>query len=399
MSEWSVQMVTAFGRGESLARALQAEDFDVQIFDLTSAFGSEYRRGLGPFPLSEGTYLPEHEDLWTASTPLRRGLTVWLKEGPVEFSGRMSHFFLENHAAFRGAVQNTIGRDFDEDWLRRFLCQFTSAFHQETWLAGASQPFTITQPLRRTPAILEKPHSGYENFRDKPGYHECKGLLDLQIESSRILEIEVEAGQPMAASGSQWIWCLSSYETEVLSPSVASMLFSSDVRRPEWLWVEWSGRAERGPWSEGFPSYTVVLEDVHLPWVYSNMFILEWHDSEKFSIWMKVPAESARNPHQREVWVHDVLRILNRRLEMAKWQIDTKGFGICPHSVVFPRRKREWAEPGWKNWDWIAPESIGRLDLGSRFGRELKSLQRIQNWRSDMLKKQGDAGDSAIHAP
>ena len=79
MSElWPVNIVSAFGRGETLALALQDEGFDVRIIDFTKALGADWNTGAGPFPVAQKAYLPKQEKFLQELRPLPRGLTFWL---------------------------------------------------------------------------------------------------------------------------------------------------------------------------------------------------------------------------------------------------------------------------------------------------------------------------------
>ena len=401
MSVQRVNIVTAFGRGESLALALQNEGFSVGVYDLTEAFPFEYRRGAGPFPFVKQPPLQTHTEIFDQTQPLNRGLVLWLKDGPIEFSGPMARFYVEHHEAFRNAVQRTVGENFDTDWIRRFLRQWTSPYHMEPWMTDRGPSFPVDRPLGLIPRARERDAISFERLQGRPiDYIRCTQLKDVQIQSSRLIEVEVGTGSVTAVTGDQWIWCLSSLETLSLSEQVAEALFNRDIRRPEWLWISMHGDVERGPWVDGFPRYSVVINDVYLPWTHANAVMLEWIDKDKFEIWMKVPAETTRDPNQRLGWAQEVERLLTSKLALGRWKIDANAFSICPHSFVFSYAQREWAEPGWKNWDWIAPETAGRLDFTARFEREEQALRRITQWRIDQLKKQGGRkNDQAVHAP
>lgn len=399
MNPWSVNIVTAFGRAENLALALHDKGFYVNLYDLTDAFPSEYRHGTGPFPIIRQAFLGPHESFFDSLTELPKGVAVWPKTGPLEFAGPMAAYFVERDPAFMAAVQDQPQKAFNEDWLRRLLWHWTSPYHFESWGAGSGTRFPVDKPLGLVARPREKLRMSFDRFQGQPNYHRAKGLKDIQIESGQITELEVDVGRPSAVRAPQWVWCLSSQETESIHPPVAETLFSRDIRRAEWLWMSMPGEAERGPWSDGFARSSIVIDDIHLPWTHANMFILEWIDESVFEVWLKVPAEAGRDVSKRTSWAADVERILNNRLSLAKFRVDPMAYKVCPNSPVFPDYMKEWKPPGWKNWDWIAPETLSRLDLSARFEGEVQSFQRLMNWRNDQIKKQGVRGDQALHAP
>ncbi len=142
------------------------------------------------------------------------------------------------------------------------------------------------------------------------------------------------------------------------------------------------------------------MGDLHLPWVYANTFSLRWVDTEVFELWMKVPAADALNDStRRERWAEEARALLNARLPQAIWSVDPNLWSICPHSPVYSPEVAEEGRPGWKNWDWIAPEALARLDFSARFEREAECYNRLVQWRTVEMKKQGARRDNALHAP
>lgn len=401
-TEWQVNIVTAYGRGESLALELIAQGFKVHVFDVTDSLPAEYRRGVGPFPLAPGIHMPSQQYLMDESEPLKRGMVLWLREGPVEFGGPMAPFYQENHPSLkRVAGAERPSNHFSEDWMRRFLLDWASPFYREPWQVNQGTAFPALSEVRLLPATAEKNLCTFDRYVSAGHpFQFVQKIVDVQIESGRLTEIEIESGQVTAIRAPQWVWCLSSHETHLLSPSVAEALFSRDVRHPEWLWMNFMGKCERGPWFEGFPEYLVALDDFHLPWVYANMFVMQWLNQDAFRVWVKVPTHASRDNTNRKKWASEIARLLNERFALGRWQIEDQKWSICPNSLIFSERVREWAEPGWKNWDWIAPETLPRLDMAARLEREAASLKRIVQWRSDQIKKQGPRNnDTSVHAP
>jgi hypothetical protein len=230
-------------------------------------------------------------------------------------------------------------------------------------------------------------------------YLPCEKLQDVQVEGGRINELEVLVGRPMAVRSPQWIWCLSSEESAKLGATVSNQIFSNRIRIPEWRWLSLQGHCDRGPWTSGFPEYTIVINDIHLPWAYANAVLLRWTEPDSFRAWIKVPGAACMEPDKRAEWAADIARQLSRRLAPAKWSLDSQSWLLCPHSPVFKANAHEENVPSWKNWDWIAPETIARLDLSSRLEKEGQAFHRLIHWRNEQIKKQGVRRDHAVHAP
>lgn len=393
-------MISAYGRGETLALALQDIGFDVQIMDFTEALGPEFERGVGPFPVASTAFIPKQESFLSEVRPLKRGITFWLPDGPLELSGPMSDFFAGRDPAIKH-LRTSPGPDFASDWLRRFMKMWTSPYHWDAWQASVPPvTFPYADKIGLVPPTKEARVMGFERFQTLGNkYFGAAILRDVQFENSRILELEVESGRREAYRSPQWIWCLSSDETDRVGVEVAQSLFHDKIRRPEWRWISFQGRCDRGPWSSGFPEYTVMLNDLHLPWAYANMMVLRWTESDVFQVWMKVPASACFKEERRFEWAEEARAHLVKRLPLAGWTLEHTAWSVCPHSCVYDLSVQEDSIPGWKNWDWIAPETLARLDISARLEREAAAYQRLVSWRADQMKKQGARRDQPLHTP
>lgn len=143
------------------------------------------------------------------------------------------------------------------------------------------------------------------------------------------MEVELDNGSPLAARAAQWVWCLSSEETEKVGAKVAQALFPRGMRKAAWRWIGFEGRAMRGSWSTGFPEYINVIGDVHLPWTYSNNLILRWTEPDHFHVWMMAPASSAAIEIRQQEWARDIEAMSNGRLPMAEWKLGDKPASSC----------------------------------------------------------------------
>lgn len=402
MSSFTVNIVTAFGRAETLALALETAGFSVKVIDFSSAFGPEWRRGAGPFPLLKKEFTPAQAPLVAEARRLSRGLVLWLKDGPIELGGEMQNFFIGQHKAVRDLrAKGNFGTSFEESWLRRFINLWAAPHFHESWEGGSTKSaFPFDGELSVIPTSVESRVMSFERYQTlELKYLAASGLHDVQFEGSRLSELEVDKGSPVAVRAQQWVWCLSTEETSRLGAKVATALFPRGVTTPEWRWVGFQGRAARGPWSSGFPEYMNVIGDIHLPWMYANNLILRWIEPDLFHVWMMVPADAAFQPERTRVWVEDAERLLSERLPLAEWKISGDAPWICPNSPVYPTEAASVSAVAWKNWDWIAPETLSRLDLSARLEREAESLDRLVQWKNEQMKKQGARGDHALHAP
>jgi hypothetical protein len=47
--------------------------------------------------------------------------------------------------------------------------------------------------------------------------------------------------------------------------------------------------------------------------------------------------------------------------------------------------------------EWIAPETLSRLDWVARLEAEATAFERLSDWRTDQMRKQGAERDHTLH--
>lgn len=388
---WSVNLVSAFGRGETLALALQENGFQVRILDFTEALPEEYHRGLGPFPIVKHDFLPAQKEFLNEVRPLPGSISFWLPDGPVELGGRLGLFYSDTRSDVKTWREDSKATDFNSTWLRRFLRQWAAPYYSESWKEDRQAIFPAELELGLIDHAKEPMAASFEHFADL-GHQRtsCKKMESVVIESRRIQQLD-------GWKSDQWIWCLSGHETKAISEKVAGQVFPHGPSEPQWVWLSMNVRHQHGPWSNGIPDYTVILNDLYLPWTHTNLAILRRLEQDVYRCWLRVPFTQAADPAHRGAWAQQLRASLEKRLPMAKWQIESQRYSVCPHSPVYSPELKDNHGNNWKNWDWIAPESLVRLDYSARLESEAFSFQRLTEWRNDQIKKQGASRDQALH--
>ena len=400
MSGWSVNMVSAFGRGETLALALHENGFQVRVFDFTAAFPQEYQRGSGPFPILDKAFAPVQREFLNEIELQPQGLTFWLKDGPMELTGPFAPVHIHSHPEIQVWKTEATGGDFSRQWLVKFLEQWAAPFFSESWSVFYDSSFPAEQPLGTVPADRQASIFSFERLRVKGiDVVPCTFVRDLQVQSGRITEVEFEAGSAMAVQAPQWIWCLSTHETSTFGESAAVKLFGKNISSPDWAWVSFKGTMHKGPWTAGLPQSFIVIGDVYLPWCYGNMAVIQRSDDLRFRCWLKVPRAGMHEIDARRQWSKDLEAILWQRLPMAEWKIDSADWSVCPHSEVYASTHQGARFTQWRNLHLIAPQSMERLDMSARLEREAMTFRKLLQWRNETAKKEGARSDHALHTP
>jgi hypothetical protein len=397
LSDWTVNLVSAFGRGETLALALHENGFQVKVLDFTSAFAPEYQRGFGPFPVVDKAFSIAQRELLNDVTAQTQGLTLWLGDGPIELTGPLASVHIHSHPEIQAWKTNSLSGDFSRTWLQHFLRQWTSPYFSESWGEALDTVFPAELALGDIP---DQKFHGFERMKPKKiEVLNCSALRDVQLQGNRVANVEIEAGNSMALNAQQWVWCLSSSETEKMGKTAARKLFGREIFQPEWAWLSFGGVMSKGPWTAGLPNSVVVIGDVYLPWYYSNVAVLKRVDETRFRIWIKVPRSRAGDIDARRGWASELQRLMTQRLPLAAWKMDSGDWNLCPHSEIYPASLRGKRVNQFKNWNLIAPSMLKRLDLSARLEVEAETFKRLQQWRNQESKKQGGRRDHALHAP
>ncbi len=400
MKDWQVGLITAFGRGETLALALHENGFQVQVLDFTSAFPEHYHRGPGPFPVIDHPFIPAQREFLNHLIRFPKGLSLWMDDGPLELSGPMSEVHRSANPELKALKSGATSGEFAEVWLERFLRQWASPFYAEPWVETSDARFPYDQPLGVVPAPLEARVMNVDRLHSKAiEIRNCVGFLDVRLHAQRIVELEVDCGSAGGVQANQWIWCLSSSETKKINAAIAEQIFFRGIAEPEWAWISFEGSMEKGAWCDGLPKACVVIGDAHLPWTYANAVILRRIDDTQLRYWMKVPRNRIDDIDVRRTIAQNVRTLLMKRLPLAEWKVDSAQWSLCPHSEIFSADQRSESPATWKNWDWISPETLPRLDMSARFEREAASFKRLIQWRNEQKKKQGARDDHSLHAP
>lgn len=391
---WTVTIVSAFGRGETLALALVEHGFQVQVLDFTEALNENSHQGAGPFPILKTAYIPAQKDFLNPAVLLGQGMGFWLPDGPIELTGAMAEYHSTSRADVKNWRTGQKGNTFDTDWIQNFLTQMTSAYHRESWQTPIGSAFPAQMECGLIPTEDEAKSASFERYRNmKHPYQALASITGVDIDGRRLQSVE---NGETSFKAERWVWCLSAYESEKIAGAVAQKIFQQ-VNTPVWVWSAFDVKLTRGPWSNGFPEYFVLLSDLHLPWTHANMAIMRRLGSDHFRAWMKVPFAKAADPASRTGWAADLAASLMARLPLAKWQVSGGEPNICPHSPVFEAGAKDHHSRGCRNMEWIAPETLARLDWSARLETEAEVFERLSDWRTDQMRKQGAERDHTLH--
>lgn len=386
-----VNLISAFGRADGLAVELKRRGFSVTLYDFTKQMAQGQDLSGGPFPLVVGsTALELLNNVKEAELP--RGIVFWLPQGPLELSGPMAEYFSSQNLAIQylreGGLRRRRANDFSIEWMSQFLYQLASP-----WLTESTKAYSMNGTFPYDQALVLLKDATYlavleKNARDA-------GVEYIKAETMPSIELD---GRRIKGSAS-WVWCLSSFATQNLSEDLAKKLFP-EVLEPDWQWVRMDLRSSIGTWWSGVPSWSIVIEDIYLPWTHDNMFVLRKRSGGNWEAWMKVPFHRLSEPTAWHAWARGVENVLLRRLPHGQWRADESSLKTGPQGSIYDFEKRNWQAPNLSNFYFCAPEVLPRLDVACWNETMVKFIPKLEDAAGrEARRAKGAQNDQTLHAP
>jgi hypothetical protein len=417
--EYDVAIVSAFGRGELLARELKTRGLKVALMDVSEALGNRNLADLeGPFPVARpNPLLPSHLE-WLMShsfDEIPNGLSVWLPSGPVEFRGPLADFYASARpevAFFReyfpGGAQPSVKRTdisgklnelrFEEKWVTEFAHGFCSnEFSASTDCHVNGEAFPLGQ-------MVQSPIFRSDRIEENRAELESTGIR--WIKAEKMGEMEVERGRLVGLSHQdellrceQMIWCLSSEETFSISRALGRQLFPRGVTSSRWAWRRFQVHSPKNSLDFIVPPYVVLIDDIYFPWAYENLMVLKRRKPGLSDVWVRLPSENSRKPDQLKKFTKKLEEKLRARFRGLAHEVEPFWDEGPPLFPVFePEQLRSFVKPPFANLTFEGPEVLPRQDWAGRFQGQVATLMAIVTKKKKEKEKE-KSDDLALHAP
>lgn len=308
-----VLILSAFGRGHSLAMALAAKEIPVTLLDISSQLGrSSPEEWEGPFGLNLSGLTGIQKERMNEDDPIipqGNGFTLLVPSGPIELKGPVTEFRLKA----LGFSQETIDllriqrisdsevsmltqQGFDKNWILAALKSFPSSrlmrgltnlkldqFYlpnadfavRDVSRAGVNR--SIEAASRRL--VVTRPSGALRGLSDlKRGASRKLEFSEGQLETSEVLEYQM------------LVCCLTSEEVHFVSPKIAEKLFPAGAVKPLWYWNKFRFKLAANPEREALPHHSLWLRHPDLPWVHDNFVVVQRTASpELVDVWCRLP--------------------------------------------------------------------------------------------------------------
>ena len=412
-----VIIVSIFGRGLWIAKSLIEKAIPVVWVDLSFKAGQLGRLDIeGPFPIIQSTRLSEQQlDFWLGNDkckPLNSGLTFLTQRGPLElrseFSGQrgLNLGLDEENFKYLEALSQPPIRE-------KSRSKLTKLNLTESWLSHFAHQFMSLQDIPAARALSEgKACELLANLYCRQGRDWHKDLVALSEDSALLSvfnDVEVEDiafGDRKTPSGlllkkessevikcSNLIWALGSAETQRISPRLAEVIFRSQQKEYNKIWMRWEVLVS----GLSLPSYFVILDDPALPWEHQNLLVLSQHleQPETYSCWMILPQAQRFNRGYLEQETAELNSFLEKRFPGAEISIKNP-------PLEFASTSRELGEslfglfkegefqrqvlPRWNQFYQLAPENQNGQGPNGRLEKEEQISTEVKKWWAKELE-------------
>lgn len=430
-----VVIASAFGRGNWLAVELVEKGLNVVLIDVSEHLGRWAPEDWeGPFGLFQSEKISAsqltrltHEDYHDA---IDDGLVVWTNEGPIDFKGLLSNYWLSKNSELEQArihlaqwdsfksnqdkqqwIDSVFRMPFSDNWLIHLAHQMASnVFEQNAEGVCYGEPL----PLFSSYFVRRVSRRGYQKSLDWCRDKGVKVFSSAQItdvlENGKTWEgLEVKSEWSGALLGENLVWMLSSQESLKLSEKVSEFLFPKGAAEPTWVWMRFRVRMNLAEYRNTVPLKFVLIEDLGLAWTHTNFVLVQRTVKEDdFDCWIRVPTHSRFHRGYLDEQALNLLELLKKKIPFVQPQVldmpqdylyEYKDLGPSLFPVFEKDDLKKLKTCGQKNVYFGGPEFGTRLDWTGRFRWQEGILNSLLEWKQKEVAKQEARRDRQVHAP
>ena len=409
-----VVIVSAFGRGNWLASRLAVEGMKVVLVDVSEHMGFWTPEDWeGPFGFFRSERLQQSQlERLIEDDPeesVDTGFTVWLKSGPIEMKGPLADFSLDTLGASKTAQgyllrydslsadqrkllqKDLVKIDFAKAWIAHLAHQFsTNALSiEKSSFSLTGEPLPIFAPfyfrrvsrhgLRRGLDLLE--NKGVKVFSPAK-------VVDIAIAKGTVEGIEIESDFSGVLFANNFLWMLSSEESERLGENVRAKFFPQGWLEPDWFWMRFGLDIENAVPPPFLPNHFLVIEDLNLTWTHENLLCCQKSVKEGLlDVWARIPTRQRFHRTYMEDIVDRACKLLSARLSLPvkcvrmpqDYLYDQSQIGPARFPVFSPNKLARFAPHEYENCYYDSPETWGGLDWHSQFRSQAMIAQKLIN--------------------
>ncbi|MEQ1878916.1 MAG: hypothetical protein ABL958_19915 [Bdellovibrionia bacterium] len=402
-----IVIVSAFGRGNVLARNLSKRGLNVSLVDVSDQLGRWTPEDwAGPFGFFSEDNKAAFDDVGLEDLP--RGLTIWLQDRPVEMRGPLAEFQLEKIGVSKNTItylkeaglpgsaslRRELEREgFAQTWLAHFAQRFSSNIFYDNFESlqrGFCRPLLSKFKLRRTSreqiinSFGECLNAGVKVFTSAR-------IIDISIVGGGLDAIEISSERSVVLTGGFFVWLLSSEESEVFPERVRTAFYPNGPIESSWCWVRYGFQLAAGAETSVLPEHFVMMKDPRLPWTHAHCCLVQRGlDGNRFDFWVRIPSKRRFQRSFLDEVGAQILTELRSRLPSVnavlterppEYMVSHKELGAPRFQVFLEGQLKNLKRMVLKNLVYCGPEDWISLDAN---GQEY-SMQLLQNHLTELF--------------
>ena len=437
-SSFDVVILSAFGRGQWLACALQSQGLEVALVDFFG-FTQKWKPEdiEGPFGFFHSGLSSSQMDFLMVGDVVELssvGFVFWLPSGPLELRGPLYFHGAQTlglHEKVKRELQaqrnfskkerkawqeSCLKEDFASFWPIYMAHQLSSShlFSGPQFSCSGAEPLPLFSPF----FIRYATANGYRRTLDYLSHkgvsvYTCTEAPDFSFVKKKPLKlafIELEGGKKLKST--LFISTLSGEESYFISPQMGQSLWPKGFAKREWSWVRYRFRMEEGPQSAILPLHFALLQDPYAPWTHDNLALVQrTFFPQIFNLWLRLSSAKCFDASYLDRQVKRVLHfwqknLLNLEMEVLDYPMeieyegDPSSLSPRPFSLFVPSPLQvatigNQADPVSSSYSktfktltpttiakgsnvlFHTPECYSRLDVNGRLQWEQKLLNRL----------------------
>ncbi|MCB0392225.1 MAG: hypothetical protein KDD58_13115 [Bdellovibrionales bacterium] len=420
MSQTQVCIISCYDRGHWLAADLAEKNYKVKLVDVSSFMGrwapEDWEGPFGLFHLETLTQLQNEriseEDYFEN---IEEGLTLWLKEGPLELKGPLAPYSLENlkiKEAYDELLQYQ--RDDNLDRLLEFLDKNSFAHTWIIYLAyflaanryavdelkidntikplSFSVPYSLRRPTRRglDKAFQWCEAKGVECFRDVE-------IKDVSLNGRQCEGVEISSSWSGVLKSDYYVWMLTGEESLRFHEKVVNKLYPQGILNSQWSWVRFRLSISSKEHFATLPIKFIMIDDVFLPWTHENLCLVQKGVSQgDVDCFVRIPSHHRFQKKYLEQLSENIKQSFKERIPFTEIEVSLmpqeylyseQELGPPRFPVYDPREVKNYSYRRFNNFFFSNPEMWSSQDLS----RQLKWQEEV---RDRILKMESEAARS-----
>ncbi len=416
--KYDVALISIYGRANWLAAELAEKGKSVVLIDVSQLFGHWAPEDWeGPF----GFF---HADTLKASQKERlseddyheavdEGFVLWLSSGPIELKGSLSAHWLSDFENQGVNVQHVSGvNNKTELQVSESAQQLQKEEFQHSWFAHLSHQMASNvfldnnESVRRgRPLNLFSPYyirrvsrRGLEqslNWCKTKGVTVISGakVVDMQVDKKSVSALEVESAHSEVIDADNFIWMLSSDESQRFSKKITETLYPNGAVESQWAWVRYRLKLSKTLATESLPLKFVIIDDLELTWAYENMCLVQKTVQEdSLDVWVRIPTQHRFQKSYLENLSSFICKLIHKKVPESypevvdmpqDYHYNYEALGP-PRFPVYDREELKTFKPSiFNNVYYDGPEFWVNMDWVGQFQRQERILKSLSEHKGE----------------